>query len=388
MEGNMDTLVIKNSEGKTELVPGLNKAENKKNSNDSYNGWIIGKEFKKDTSEAELFYAYNPDGRKGVFKLFKTTHVINLEVYEKLKKVKHPNVVEIYECGIKNGRQFVIEQLLEGQSLNNTTLPFEKKDLWQMIHDLNSALRSIHKCRIVHRDLKPSNIILHNGRFIIIDFGISRFITDTTEDYSHTPGYSAPELFVNDFSYEYDYYAFGFVIYYAFTGKNPFAGRGNKYLYQDMLENITKKDFSTRPEVQAQTDRLQKLLLGLITNDVTYRFGYKEVFKWLYHIPFDARQKISCNLDFGYTVQSESQFVEALYNSPEVLIRPLLKESVELYSFLSAINKFKAKQILKGIRKLKIKSQKDFLNWIYDYQFEFKVISFVREIYKKCSPPL
>lgn len=223
----METILI-NKEDKTEIISEIKKpVENKAEQNYCINGWIIGEQFKEKSSESDLYYVTNGDGKKGLLKLFKPEHNINLDVYEKLKAVKSRNVVKILECGMKDNQQYVIEELIEGKALNKTNLPLEKKEFLKLVYEINHGLRGIHKCGIVHRDIKPSNIILSKaGYFVITDFGISSFVSSKTEDYSHTAGYSAPELFVNDFTSAYDYYGFGFVLYYAVTGINPFSDRG------------------------------------------------------------------------------------------------------------------------------------------------------------------
>lgn len=380
----METILI-NKEDKTEIISEIKKpVENKAEQNYCINGWIIGEQFKEKSSESDLYYVTNGDGKKGLLKLFKPEHNINLDVYEKLKAVKSRNVVKILECGMKDNQQYVIEELIEGKALNKTNLPLEKKEFLKLVYEINHGLRGIHKCGIVHRDIKPSNIILSKaGYFVITDFGISSFVSSKTEDYSHTAGYSAPELFVNDFTSAYDYYGFGFVLYYAVTGINPFSDRGKNYIYRDEIENFTIKDVAVRKEVLALPERIQKLLLNLIQNDCELRWSYKDVAKWLLRIPFKSKSKNYCTLDFNYIVHSKQEFIDALYDSPEVLIKPFKEEQVGLYSFLYSISRFKTKKVWKEIHNLKIDSQKKYSSWIYNPYFETELIFMVRKYFRK-----
>ena len=219
----MNTLVINNKIDRTLILPKVvQQAEQNNDKSNQINDWIIGEKVNTNSSEAELYYTTNSkNGSKGILKIYRSNHGVNLSVFKKIKSIKNPHVVKIYDYGIKDNKQFVIEELLEGDSLDKTTVSLSKKHLWKLIHDINSGLGAIHNCGIIHRDVKPSNIICCNGRYVITDFGISIFAKDKTADYSHTAGFNAPELFLNNYTASYDYYGFGFILYYAATGINP-----------------------------------------------------------------------------------------------------------------------------------------------------------------------
>ncbi len=379
----MNTLVINNKIDRTLILPKVvQQAEQNNDKSNQINDWIIGEKVNTNSSEAELYYTTNSkNGSKGILKIYRSNHGVNLSVFKKIKSIKNPYVVKIYDYGIKDNKQFVIEELLEGDSLDKTTVSLSKKHLWKLIHDINSGLGAIHNCGIIHRDVKPSNIICCNGRYVITDFGISIFEKDKTADYSHTAGFNAPELFLNNYTAPYDYYGFGFILYYAATGINPFENRGKEFIYRDEIENFTVKDFLSRKEVLALPEYFQKLLQGLIAKDVECRWGFFDVVKWLFFIPVNKKQKPCCKLDFDYQIHTKKELVEALYNSPEVFIKPLKEEDIGLYEFLKSVNQLKARRIYRQIHSLKNNSQKQYTNWIYDSYFDIKLIKLVRKIF-------
>jgi len=379
----MNTLVINNKIDRTLILPKVvQQAEQNNDKGNQINDWIIGEKVNTNSSEAELYYTTNSkNGSKGILKIYRSNHGVNLSVFKKIKSIKNPYVVKIYDYGIKDNKQFVIEELLEGDSLDKTTVSLSKKHLWKLIHDINSGLGAIHNCGIIHRDVKPSNIICCNGRYVITDFGISIFEKDKTADYSHTAGFNAPELFLNNYTAPYDYYGFGFILYYAATGINPFENRGKEFIYRDEIENFTVKDFLSRKEVLALPEYFQKLLQGLMAKDVECRWGFFDVLKWLFFIPVNKKQKPCCKLDFDYQIHTKKELVEALYNSPEVFIKPLKEEDIGLYEFLKSINQLKARRIYRQIHSLKSNSQKQYTNWIYDPYFDIKLIKLVRKIF-------
>ena len=379
----MDTLVIDDTVDKTLILSEVSQqTEPTPDKSNRINDWLIGEKLNTNSSEADLYYVTNSQtGNKALLKIYRSNHTVNLSVFEKIKSNKNPHVVKIYDYGIKDNKQFVIEELLEGDSLEKNSGSLSKKQLWKFVHDINSGLGAIHNCGIIHRDMKPSNVICCNGRYVITDFGISILAKDKSSDYSHTTGFNAPELFLNEYTPSYDYYGFGFILYYAATGINPFESRGKEFIYRDEIENFTVKDILSRNEVLALPERFQKLLQGLITKDAKCRWGFVNVLKWLFCIPVIKKQKPYCKLDFDYQLRTKKELVEALYNAPEVFIKPLKEEDVSLYEFLKSINVFKAKRIYREIDSLKSNSQKQYINWIYDPYFDIKLIKIIRKFF-------
>ena len=82
---------------------------------------------------------------------------------------------------------------------------------------------------LVHRDLKPANVLDHGGIWKIADFGIAKFVEDSTSLQTLrdclTPPYGAPEQWRNErVTKATDVYALGCVIHALLTSKPPFVG--------------------------------------------------------------------------------------------------------------------------------------------------------------------
>src|SRR5262245_180400 len=81
---------------------------------------------------------------------------------EALGRLRHPNVVQVYEAGVHEGKPFFSLEYIEGGSLdrhlNGTPLP--PREAAALVETLARAVQAAHEAGIVHRDLKPANILL------------------------------------------------------------------------------------------------------------------------------------------------------------------------------------------------------------------------------------
>jgi len=82
---------------------------------------------------------------------------------------------------------------------------------------------------IVHRDLKPGNVLFYDGAWRLADFGIAKFVEDSTSlrtlRLSLTPPYGAPEQWREErATHATDVYALGCMLHTMLTGAPPFTG--------------------------------------------------------------------------------------------------------------------------------------------------------------------
>ena len=80
---------------------------------------------------------------------------------EAVARLRHPNVVQIYDIGEADGRPFVTLELLEGGSLADRlkgTIQSGRAAA-ELLVTLALAMHAAHRAGVVHRDLKPSNIL-------------------------------------------------------------------------------------------------------------------------------------------------------------------------------------------------------------------------------------
>jgi len=144
--------------------------------------------------------------------------------------LNHPNIVRVFNHGYIDGKPYIIQELITGQTLKDVldfrgSLPIS--EAISVMLQLTAALEYAHNHGIVHRDIKPQNIfLLTDGEVKLGDFGIAE--TDGTavksKEIIGTVHYLAPEISRGGpASVQSDIYSAGVTFFEILTGRVPFA---------------------------------------------------------------------------------------------------------------------------------------------------------------------
>jgi eukaryotic-like serine/threonine-protein kinase len=91
--------------------------------------------------------------------------------------LNHPNITAVYDIGTHEGAPYVVQELLEGETLRSLLASGRLSVRKAIDYALQTAygLAAAHEKRIVHRDLKPENLfVTKDGRVKILDFGLAK----------------------------------------------------------------------------------------------------------------------------------------------------------------------------------------------------------------------
>jgi hypothetical protein len=169
-------------------------------------------------------------------------------------RLRHPNIVAVYESGEADGLLYLAAEYVQGQTLAETleksgaehgpsvlpdgghhglpsAVPLPQAVLW--VRDLAGALEYAHSQEVVHRDIKPQNIMIDDqGRPQIMDFGLAKRLDQDSKTTLEgallgTPAYMSPEQArgeIDKVGPASDQYSLGAVLYEMITGQKPFDG--------------------------------------------------------------------------------------------------------------------------------------------------------------------
>ena len=213
-------------------------------------------------------------------------------------RMRHPNVVEIFEVGEHEGRPFFAMELIEGGSLDQQLSgdPRSARQAAELVRTLALAVQHAHDQKVVHRDLKPANILMAATPAAtedssatrvwppasrvpkITDFGLAKRLdsdsTALTQDGAviGTLCYMAPEQAegrIGEIGPEVDIYALGAILYELLAGRPPFQADSWNRTIEQLLHDDPVPPQQLKADVP--TD-LQTICLKCLEKERTRRY--------------------------------------------------------------------------------------------------------------------
>src|SRR6267378_2697223 len=152
--------------------------------------------------------------------------------------LNHHHICTIHDIDEHEGRQFIIMELLEGQTLKHRIAgrPMETGQVATLGMQIAEALDSAHAKGIIHRDIKPANIfVMELGQAKVLDFGLAKLMRPISE-VTGTEAFTGPQTVIGTLPYmapeqlqgekvdaRTDIYALGMVLYEMATGQLAFG---------------------------------------------------------------------------------------------------------------------------------------------------------------------
>jgi hypothetical protein len=189
-------------------------------------------------------------------------------------RLRHPNVVGVYDIVEDDGRPAIVMELVPFPSLRDTIRdhgPMPPAQVAQIGLGVLAGLRAAHEAGVVHRDVKPTNILLGpEDRIVLTDFGIAKAVDSPTLTTSGlvvgTPAYLAPErAHGQPAGAPADLWGLGASLYTAVEGRLPFERHG-------ALATLTAV-VSDEPDPFRRAGPLEPVISGLLRKDPGTRLG-------------------------------------------------------------------------------------------------------------------
>jgi serine/threonine-protein kinase len=209
--------------------------------------------------------------RKVALKILHEHHGVDEASVERFRRearavasVSHPNVVTVIDRGEQDGRQFIVFEYVEGETLKRLIEregPLPVEQALEIVLQIARGLAFAHREGLVHRDVKPQNVLLDgNGTAKVTDFGIARSLDvhrgmTQTGTVLGTSDYIAPEQAQGQVVDEQtDIYSLGVVLYELLTGKVPFAGENFVAVAMRHINEPPPLVRAVRPDVPPRVD--------------------------------------------------------------------------------------------------------------------------------------
>jgi eukaryotic-like serine/threonine-protein kinase len=182
-------------------------------------------------------------------------------------RLRHPNIVGIYDVVEEDGRPWIVMELFRYRSLRDVMRedgPLPPARAARLGLGVLAALRAAHAEGIVHRDVKPANILVSpEDRAVLTDFGIARTADScplTSDRLAGSPSYIAPErAWGEQAGPAADLWALGAALYAAVEGRAPFQRK-------DALASLTAA-VTDEPAPALHAGPLWPVISGLLRKD-------------------------------------------------------------------------------------------------------------------------
>ena len=188
------------------------------------------------------------------------------------RRLKHPNIVELYDAVVEDDHAYIVMEFIEGTSLEqycaiNKLLPMHRAI--GIIFKCCLALDYAFRQGIVHRDIKPANIMIDkDDNPKITDFGLALNLSkDMKRDSTFimgvgSPAYMSPEQIKNyPLNQKTDLYSLGVLLFQLLTGRLPFRANNQGALVYKIVNMETPSVCALNPNLPAGLDPILKKAL-------------------------------------------------------------------------------------------------------------------------------
>ena len=147
--------------------------------------------------------------------------------------LQHPHILPLFDSGEAGGQLYYVMPYVQGETVReklNRETQLGTDEAIRIAREVADALDYAHRHGVIHRDIKPENILLHDGRVMVMDFGIALAVsasaggrmTETGLSLG-TPDYMSPEQATaeKNLTPRSDIYSLGVVLYEMLAGDPP-----------------------------------------------------------------------------------------------------------------------------------------------------------------------
>ena len=228
-------------------------------------------------------------GRNVAFKVLKSDLATDATYVERFLRearaaaaLVHPNIVQVYEVGQREGMHYIAQEYVPGQNLAELLTrsgPPELPLAVAIMRQVSAALAKAGAHGIVHRDIKPENLMLTaTGEVKVADFGLAR-ATEAAGQPQLTqvgmtmgsPLYMSPEQIEGKrLDPRSDIYSLGVTSFEMLSGQTPFLGESTLNVAMQHLQSEPERLENLRSDLPAG---LCRIVHRMLAKDPKQRFA-------------------------------------------------------------------------------------------------------------------
>jgi serine/threonine protein kinase len=214
-----------------------------------------------------------------------------------ISQLQHPNICVLHDIGQHDGTDYLVMELLEGESLADCLHrgPLPNDQVMRIAIEIADALEKAHRAGVVHRDLKPGNVMLTKSGAKLLDFGLAKpvaaanagrpasgsspsiiagALTQTTPGPAPNSPLSTAGAVIGTVQYmspeqiqgleadaRSDIFSFGLMIFEMVTGKRTFEGKTQASIVGQILAVDPPPVSTLRTQTPPGLDRVVRLCL-------------------------------------------------------------------------------------------------------------------------------
>jgi eukaryotic-like serine/threonine-protein kinase len=192
-------------------------------------------------------------------------------------RLRHPNIVTIFDAGEHDGRPFIAMEYVRGETLaslirRQAAIPLSRR--LELIEGACAGLAHAHRSGVVHLDIKPDNLMLdESGTVKVLDFGIARVLQSgllVTRQLGGTLRYMSPEqIDGKPLDHRSDVFSLGCALFEMITFVPAFVG-STKDIVSQISSGPVPAPRDVLPGLEA---RLDDIVLKAMALDATQRYS-------------------------------------------------------------------------------------------------------------------
>lgn len=245
---------------------------------------------------------------------------------------QHSQIPELMAHFTQDGRQYLVQQFIEGQDLAQALEAegkFNEIKIKNLLNNLLPVLQFIHSHNVIHRDIKPANIISktsqtgdnneESDRLFLVDFGAAKHAVGTalfqTGTTIGTPEYTAPEQNRGKAVFASDLYSLGVTCLHLLTQVSPFE-----------LFDVNEDSWMWRRYLSGNSvsETLGRVLDKLVENAINRRY------KSVYEVLTDLNTNYTVNLSLVADTKVQNQAIAPVNTIPQIPQIPRIQPTEQI----------------------------------------------------------